>query len=549
VVTTIDVQYDILYSSPSDLVVDLTDQDMPLPDYVLWAHEGSQDGIHENETGITYFQGEPVNQTWMLRAWDESEWGPQYGYIDFWKITIWYEIKVEGQVLYYNLDDSVNSSLCQVELRVCDYLTDSVLSNIHLTGWDGRYAANFDYTGNYVYIQIVFDNMFLDFATIRDHDNLQLGPITMISKPELYVGPCGGTIDLSLNVVDRYLKAAHIWDYMLMERQFIKGCTYNEWTRPHIPCELDNDEYDSLSQYSYIGGQEKIYFTNTLKGWQDEAVLHEYAHAVHVDAHEYDVNTGGVFSGHELDWVTNSKFAFWEGWAEFMSSIIPYDNTIRLEHNGGNIETNEWWKGPDTSNTDGSLVEGAVASALYDLQDDNYDVDDEYNYFHGWSADLYDLFPDIFAVFEQYNPGTITDFADAWKSYGFYYHDQDSVLFLKNAMVAIFRNHKIWVPFHADDYFVTNPQSFSLSQNYPNPFNSQTVINYDIPSEGMVNLTIYNILGQKVKTCVNQNMIPGYYNYVWDGKNDNGTEVASSVYIYRLSYDNKQISKLMLLLK
>lgn len=69
------------------------------------------------------------------------------------------------------------------------------------------------------------------------------------------------------------------------------------------------------------------------------------------------------------------------------------------------------------------------------------------------------------------------------------------------------------------------------------------------PPEGVVNLTIYNILGQKVKTCVNEKKNPGYYTYFWNGKNDKGMEVASGVYIYRISYDNKQVSKLMLLLK
>jgi flagellar hook assembly protein FlgD len=69
------------------------------------------------------------------------------------------------------------------------------------------------------------------------------------------------------------------------------------------------------------------------------------------------------------------------------------------------------------------------------------------------------------------------------------------------------------------------------------------------PPEAVVNVTIYNILGQKVKTCVNQNMTAGYYDYIWDGKDDNGTDVSSGVYIYRLGYDNNQVSKLMLFLK
>ncbi|MGB2696772.1 MAG: T9SS type A sorting domain-containing protein [Candidatus Zixiibacteriota bacterium] len=548
-VTTIDIQFDIIHPRPSDLLVDLTNQEEPYLEYRLWNYEGvGQNDIHKTETNIYYFQGEPVNQIWTLWAWDAYE--DSSGYIDYWKITIWYEIKMEGDITYLNYDIG-ERPLRQVEVQVYDYVTDDYISNIYFTDNNGHYIADFDYTGNYVYIKIIFDNMFIPIATIRDHDDLEAGPITTENKELLYVEPCGGTKNVYLySSFDKCLKAAHIWDYILMERDFVSY--YTNWTRPLIPCELDDDEYTELSEYSYIGGQEKIYFTNALEGWQDEAVLHEYAHAIHMYAHEDCVETGGVFHGHEPDWVTNSKFAFWEGWAEFMSCIVPYDDPTRvysMRYGYSNIEDNDWWRGVDTNNTNGSVVEGAVASALYDLQDDHYDSLDEYNNFHGWSASLYDLFPDIFAVFQQYNPGTIIEFADDWKKYNFYSHDPDSVLFLKNAMVAIFRNHKIWVPFHADDYFVTGPQSFSLSQNYPNPFNSQTVINYDIPSEGMVSLTIYNILGQKVKTCVKEKKMPGYYTYLWNAKNDKENSVASGVYIYRLDYNNKQVSKVMLLLK
>ncbi|MFX1517704.1 MAG: T9SS type A sorting domain-containing protein, partial [Promethearchaeota archaeon] len=298
---------------------------------------------------------------------------------------------------------------------------------------------------------------------------------------------------------------------------------------------------------------EWIEFTAADKGWDDEVILHEYAHAIHNAVYNGSIYFGGEeHPNHEIDSVTNKFFAFCEGWAEFMSAIVPDDTPDRVWSNRGiykNIEYNNWWMGPECNNIDGSKVEGAVASALYDMQDDNYDEDDEYDFFHECSANLYDLFPDIFRVFDEYSSYSIKGYAENWKKDDFYGHDSASVLYLKNSMIALLRNQGIVVPFHADIDFISNPPSFTLSQNYPNPFNSQTVINYLIPSEGMVNLVIYNILGQKVKTCVNQNMIPGYYKYVWDARDDNGNEIASGVYIYRLSFNDKQVSKLMLLLK
>jgi hypothetical protein len=79
-----------------------------------------------------------------------------------------------------------------------------------------------------------------------------------------------------------------------------------------------------------------------------------------------------------------------------------------------------------------------------------------------------------------------------------------------------------------------HPAAFSLSQNYPNPFNPQTVIHYELPHDGKVTLDIFNILGQKIRSMVNRNQAYGSYTISWDGKNDNGVNVPSGIYIYRL---------------
>jgi FlgD Ig-like domain len=79
---------------------------------------------------------------------------------------------------------------------------------------------------------------------------------------------------------------------------------------------------------------------------------------------------------------------------------------------------------------------------------------------------------------------------------------------------------------------------FGLSQNYPNPFNPSTVINYQIAQNSQVNLTVYDILGQKVKTLVNGLQQAGYYNITWDGSNDLGSKVAAGIYFYRLQSGN-----------
>jgi hypothetical protein len=78
------------------------------------------------------------------------------------------------------------------------------------------------------------------------------------------------------------------------------------------------------------------------------------------------------------------------------------------------------------------------------------------------------------------------------------------------------------------------PTQFELSQNYPNPFNPTTKIKYQVASDSKVNLTIYNTLGQKVKTLVNGIQEAGYYTIEWNGTNDFGQKLSSGVYIYRM---------------
>jgi hypothetical protein len=78
------------------------------------------------------------------------------------------------------------------------------------------------------------------------------------------------------------------------------------------------------------------------------------------------------------------------------------------------------------------------------------------------------------------------------------------------------------------------PTQYALHQNYPNPFNPSTTIKYDLKAKTDVKLTIYNILGQKVRTLVNMNQSAGFKHVVWDGLNEFGEQVSTGVYIYRI---------------
>jgi len=122
------------------------------------------------------------------------------------------------------------------------------------------------------------------------------------------------------------------------------------------------------------------------------------------------------------------------------------------------------------------------------------------------------------------------------------------------AVQSINSGHYLWL----DDFILTVidtsgslsivenhlPNNFSLKQNYPNPFNPLTTIEYNIPQNNFVKITIYNLRGEKTKTLVNKNKIAGNYSVVFDGSN-----FSSGIYFYRIEAGNYSNTKKLVLMK
>ena len=91
------------------------------------------------------------------------------------------------------------------------------------------------------------------------------------------------------------------------------------------------------------------------------------------------------------------------------------------------------------------------------------------------------------------------------------------------------------------------PYVYELEQNYPNPFNPSTFIKFSIPQIANVELVIYNVLGQKVRTLVRGKLSAGFHQVVWDGTNDEGWKVSTGVYLLKMkSNDFIQTRKMMI---
>lgn len=89
----------------------------------------------------------------------------------------------------------------------------------------------------------------------------------------------------------------------------------------------------------------------------------------------------------------------------------------------------------------------------------------------------------------------------------------------------------------------------NLFQNFPNPFNPTTTIEYEVGKSGPVDITIYNVAGQRIRRLVGEHKFPGRFKATWDGMSDRGEHAASGVYFYRIQIGDYRAVRKMVLLK
>ena len=93
------------------------------------------------------------------------------------------------------------------------------------------------------------------------------------------------------------------------------------------------------------------------------------------------------------------------------------------------------------------------------------------------------------------------------------------------------------------------PEVFALHQNYPNPFNPVTSLRYDLPEDGLVNITVYDMIGRLVKTLVNSPQTAGYKSIQWNATNNRNEPVSAGLYLYTIHAGEFRKTKKMVLLK
>jgi len=93
------------------------------------------------------------------------------------------------------------------------------------------------------------------------------------------------------------------------------------------------------------------------------------------------------------------------------------------------------------------------------------------------------------------------------------------------------------------------PNSFRLYPAYPNPFNPETTISYDLPENTFLDITIYDMMGKKVRTIVNALQNPGYKSVLWNAKDEYGRAVSAGIYLYKIQTNNYSETKKIILVK
>jgi len=147
---------------------------------------------------------------------------------------------------------------------------------------------------------------------------------------------------------------------------------------------------------------------------------------------------------------------------------------------------------------------------------------------------------------------------DSVDSRGYIWHSVPVNLDKAANTVTITTGHfSLWALTSKDEQLITSvsdndgnaPDAFRLYQNYPNPFNASTTISYYLPVPGMVSVRIYNVLGQEVRTLVDEMKAGGRHFIKWDGADNNGIAAASGIYIIRIYANGSARFKKAVLLK
>ena len=341
-------------------------------------------------------------------------------------------IALEGRVLYFDDNAQVERPIRRVKVRLLAQPGGKVIGET-LTDSDGNYSFSIALNPPLsIYIEVRFENEVLHLTDSSKRIYAFKSLPQLISQPGIY------RIDYVFDSSNAYRALGFIHNTIMDAYDFL--LKELGWSRRAIRVEYPSGDWPYYHYWWRSDGticDESITIPAGWE-WKRTTILHEYGHAVMTALYGYNRNNlpeGEKRDHHSLTTVSDREFAMKEGWAEFFEALID-DNAFNVTYWIGlltpNIEENEWWTGDPEGegwNTDGSVVEGAVASVLWDIvdtptsKDHQPNVDDDL---------LYGLLPQLWRVMDETMPKDIIQLWEGWMGLGFDLREELAMIFSKH---------------------------------------------------------------------------------------------------------------------
>ena len=327
-------------------------------------------------------------------------------------------VSIGGHITYYDDNLSAEVPIRRVAVELLDGIQK--IESVY-TGDDGFYSfENVSSTGRNIQLAISFEN---DVLRVMNGESVP-HRFELLNIHNAADGQING--DYCLDVRNQHRGIGHIFNCIMDVHDYLQSAV--NWHRGVIEVKWPHGQHPQYASRHYmISGTVYEEHIQVPAGWEwhRRMLLHEYGHAVMTAMYKYNAHIlpHSSFQGtHSIITISDPGFAIEEGWAEFFEALVDdnaYNLTAYANSNTPNIESNDWWTGDANGrgrNTRGELVEGAVASILWDIADTARSQDGS----PGADDDGMDgRFMELWDLMLKYSPADILWLWDRWVDNGY----------------------------------------------------------------------------------------------------------------------------------